>query len=343
MTRAALWLHVLLGVAALGFAWQSAHQVKAKNGGPSSVVLLDADKGEVVDVLYTWDKGSTHTTLEGKAKARSAVVDVDREVPAKKETPKKKDPHEPDEAPTAPEPTATPADRDKATLPGGKSVLTAIEALEPFKTKRTLGVVDEAKLEAMGLKTPLRSLVVKTARGKTLTLDVGEQSYGAQGRYARVRGDNVVHLIDAAIATGLEGGSDALLEKRLLTAELESIRGFSLKAGAATGGWVHVDKDQATKRFFAKSDDLSAKDDPAGKLMTTLRNLRATKLASADTKSTALAAAFVVDVDGQPVTIEIFERGTGDGQLARVGRWVFELSATQSKELLGDIDAALGS
>ena len=104
MTRAALWLHVLLCGVALCFAWQSAHEVKVKKGGPSSVVLLEAAKGDVVDVLYTWDKGSTHTTLEGSDKARAAIVEDDREVPA----PKEKEPKKADAA-AVPEPLALPA------------------------------------------------------------------------------------------------------------------------------------------------------------------------------------------------------------------------------------------
>lgn len=345
MTRAALWLHVLLCGVALCFAWQSAHEVKVKKGGPSSVVLLEAAKGDVVDVLYTWDKGSTHTTLEGSDKARAAIVEVDREVPA----PKVKEPKKADAA-AVPEPLALPAvvaqaEREQATLPGGKGVLTAIEALEPFKTKRTLGAVDDAKLEAMGLKAPLRSLVIQTRNGRTLTLELGEQSFGAQGRYARVKGETTVHLIDAAIATGLEGGADALLEKRLLTAELESISGYTLEVGAETRTFVHVDKDQATKRFFARKDDAAVKDDAAGKLMTTVRNLRGTKLASPDTVSSAGAAAavFVIDVENHKTKIEIFERGPSEGHQAKVGRFVFELTATQSKELLDDIQAATGT
>ncbi len=348
MTRTTLLFHTVLCVAALGFAWQSAHTAKAKKGGPSAVVLLDAEKGDVESLTYTWDKGVTRTVVGGTAKSRSAVVDVDREVPPKKEPPKKpatKD--EPAEAPVEPAAEKA-AEREQASVPAGKNVMTAIEALEPLKTKRTLGVVDDARLEAMGLKTPLRTLEVKTRAGKTLTLELGEQSYGAQGRYARVKGDATVHLVDAAIATGLEGGPDQLLEKRLITADLETIGGFQLKAGEKTGAWVHVDKDQPSRRYFGKRDDPASKEDAAGKLMTTLRNLRGTRLASAEATQKAgnAVAAFSVDVAGTPVVIQLLERGdTGapDGaMLARVGRWLYELTATQTKELLDDVDAIAG-
>lgn len=343
MNRATLWLHVVLCVVGLGFAWQQAHKETEKKGGPSSTVLLDADKGDVTGVVYTWDKGSTKTVVNGAGSVRSAVVDVDREL-AKKTPPKKKDDHGNDVAPEAIANDAPP-ERESVTVPGGKNVLSAIEALEPLKTKRTLGVVDDARLEAMGLKAPQRTLTITTKNKKTLTLELGEQSYGAQGRYARVKGDSVVHLIDAAIATGLEGGADTLLEKRLITADLEDITGFSYKSGDKSGAWTHVNKDQVSTRYFAKKDDPTAKDETAGKLMTTLRNLRGNKLAAKSVVDAlgAVVVSFTVDVSGAaPVVIDVVERADADADkgaaAARVGRWVYELTATQTKELLGDVE-----
>lgn len=346
MSRAALWLHIALCALALGFAWQSAHKEKEKKGGPSAVVLLDAAPGDVVSIGYTWDTGSTKTTVSGGAKNRSAVVELDREIP-KKAPPKKKDDHGKD-VDAAPEAIANdaPPEHERATLPGGKNLLTAIEALEPLKTKRTLGVVDDARLEAMGLsglKKPLRTLTITTKK-KTLELELGEASYGAQGRYARVKGDNVVHLIDAAIASGLEGGVDTLLEKRLLTTDLENITGFTVRSADKNGAWLHVDKDQPTTRFFAKRDDPTSKDEPAGKLMTTLRNLRGNKLFDAAAKPEALGSvvvSFVVDTVFGAVTVDIVERtdGEAEARVARVGRWVYELTPTQTKELTDDLGA----
>jgi len=350
MSRTTLWLHAALCVLALGFAWRTAHTEKEKKGGPSVTVLIDADKGDVVAVDYTWDKGSTKTVVAGSAKMRSAVVDVDREVPKKAPPKKKDDKNDKDDKDTKDQAPAAlveeAAEREKATLPGGKNVITAIEALEPLKTLRTLGVVDDARLAAMGLQPALRSLTVTTKK-KTLVLELGEASYGAQGRYARVKGDAVVHLIDAAIVTGLEGGADSLLEKRLLTAELDAINGFAVKStkkdSEKVAAFIHVDKDQASTRYFAKKDDPGSKDEAAGKLMTSLRNLRGNKLYTGDAGE--VVAAFVVDVAGAAVTIEIVERAdnaaadSAVGYVARVGRWVYELTATQSKELFDDVSA----
>lgn len=338
MSRVAMWVHVLAAVCALSFAWISAHRVEEKQGGPSSVELLDAAPDAIKTLAYRWDTGSTTSTFVGTKSARRAVVVVDREVPAKKKpTPAKKDPAEPE----IPEALAEPAAREQGTIPGGKAVLTAATALEPLKSKRTLGVVDEARLSAMGLAPPLRFLDITTVNGKQLHLEIGEQSYGAQGRYVRVVGDGTVHLIDHAVVNGLEGGLDSLLEKRVLLGELEQIRGFDVVVGDQKGSFLHVDKDQPSTRYFAARDQPTTKREAVGKLLTTLRNLRGTGLAGADVAVGASVTRFVVDVDGTAQAIEIFERADGTGHLARAGDFTWTLTATVGKELIDDATTAL--
>ena len=346
MTRASMWIHIGLCVVALGFAWRGAHAVRERTG-PSSTVLLAADEGDVVDVAYAWDKGTTHVRRD----AGALVVDLDRELPAKpaklakddkkndtkseQENDQTKDGDQPAPVVAPPAPT-----REKLRFPGGRPVDNALKALEPLRSKRTLGVVDDARLAAMGLAQPTRTLTVTTKSGRSVTLELGETSFGAQGRYARVKGDNVVHLIDAAVMSGVEGGPDTLLEKQPLTAELDEVRAYAVKAGDRTASFVHVARAQPAKRYFARRDDGETKDEAATKLLGTLRNLRGTKLADDATGAAAgaVVAAFAVDVGG-PVTVEIVERGDGAGHLVRVKPWTWELSATQARELLDDVDA----
>jgi hypothetical protein len=346
MTRFGMWFHVTLCAAALAFAWVSAHRVAEKKGGPSSVTLFDVAAGDVTKVVYTWDKGRTETGLVGRDDARRATVTIDRELPPKK--PEKKDEKKPenkDDAAAVEVPAAleAPPERETGVVPGGKTVLSAIAALEPLKTKRSLGVVDDdARLSAMGLTKPVRRLEVQ-AGNRSLVLEIGEASYGAQGRYARVAGSREVHLIDAAIVTGLEGGKDALLEKRLVPWELEKIAGFSLTRGDKTGAFVHVDRDQASVRFVAGKDDPATKKDAAGKVLSTLRNLRGTALASADAsaKASAVVVAVVIETESGPWSVDLVERGDSEGFLLRAGGFTYEATPTQARELQDDVDAAL--
>ena len=339
MSRVAMWLHVLAAVACLVFAQVSAHRVEEKKGGPSSVVLLETAADSIKTLAYRWDKGSTTSTFSGAKGERRVVVAVDREVPPRKEQPdtKKKLSDDVD----TPPPAIVDVVREQGTIPGNKAVIAAAAALEPLKTKRTLGTVDADKLLAMGLAPPLRFLDVTTASGKQLHLEIGEQSYGAQGRYVRVVGSADVHLIDQAVVNGLEGGLDALLEKRVLLAELEQIRGFGVVVGERKGSFVHVDKDQPSTRYFAAKDEPTIKREAVGKLLTTLRNVRGTGLASADVVAGAVAVRFAVDVDGTPQVITIFERADGTGHLARIGEYTWLLTATAGKELVDDATTAL--
>jgi hypothetical protein len=345
MTRASMWIHVGLCAVALALAWSAAHTVRVRSG-PSATVLLSAEAGDVVGVDYVWDKGATNVRRDGPL----FVVTLDREAPSKvdQKPDQKPDQKHANADPTAAKPSdgavaapdATPPVREKATVPGGRPVVNAIKALEPLRSKRTLGVVDDARLAAMGLATPSRTLQITAKAGQALTLELGDSSYGAQGRYARIRGDAVVHLIDAAIVSGLEGSADTLLEKQPVTTELEQVRGYVLKAGERTASFVHVAREQPTKRHFARRDDGVTKDESGTKLFGTLRGLRGTKLADAGVTAAGgtVVAAFVIDT-GEPLAVEIVERSDGAGHLARVPPWAWELSPTQTKELLDDVEA----
>jgi hypothetical protein len=345
MTRFGMWFHVSLCVAALAFAWSSAHRVAEKKGGPSSVTLFDVAAGDVTRVVYSWDKGRTETVLSGRGDARRATVTIDRELPPKK--PEKNDSRKDDQKDAAandvPAALEAPPERETGVIPGGKTVLSAVAALEPLKTKRSLGVVDdEARLGAMGLAKPVRRLEVQ-AGSRSLALEIGEASYGAQGRYARVVGSREVHLIDGAIVTGLEGGRDALLEKRIVPWDLEKIAGFSVTRGDKAGAFVHVDRDQPSVRFVAAKDDPATKKDAAGKLLSTLRNLRGSSLVSADAaaKAGAVVVAVVIETEHGSWPVELVERGDSEGFLLRAGGYSYEATPTQARELQDDVDAAL--
>jgi len=347
VTRASMWIHLGRGAMAMALAWRAAHTVRERTG-PSSTTLLAAEAGDVASVDYTWDKGTTRVQRDGA----TLVVSVDRELPPgpagkgdKKadngDASKGAEANADAGATAAVEAAAAPAPtREQQRFPGGKPVGNAVKALEPLRSKRTLGVVDDARLTAMGLAKPARTLAVTTRSGRSLVLELGDASFGSQGRYARVAGEPVVHLIDAAVVAGFEGGVDALVDKQPLSAELEQVRGYALRAGDRAATFVHVAREQPSKRHFARRDDTSAKDGPATKLFGTLRNLRGTKLADAAVADAAgsVVAAFAVEAS-EPFLVEIVERGDGGGHLARVQPWTWELSTTPAKELLDDVDA----
>lgn len=366
MSPRALLAHMAFAALALAFAWQRAHTAAAKDGGPSSMILLDARAGDVAAVTYTWPQGSTRVTPAGTAPVRSAVVEIDRVLDAPKDQKKPGSRAPSNEAskdgkageatagangPQAeadggqagpPASIAAPAEREQARFPGGKTVLASVESLEPLKTRRTLGAVDEARLRAMGLESSQRTLTVTTTSGRSITVDVGEQAYGGQGRYARVRGDDVVHLLEPAVVTGLEGTLDSLLEKRIVTADVADLVSYKVASSGQEKTFLHAHRDQPQKRRFVPQDDTSSTDDRPGKLMASLRNLRGTKLVN-EAELTAASVTAVVRLeleDRAPLVAELLERGDA-GYAVKVGSWAWQVSETQARELLGDITAAL--
>ncbi len=347
MSPRALIGHAVFLVAALAFAWVQGHRVEEKKGGPTSTVLLDAKKGDVVKVVYTWPKGSSTVESKGADNARTVVVDLSREVEKK---PEKKPANKPAAADAGPATESAdagtaqeaPPAREEVKFPGGHGVIRSLETFEPLKTRRTLGEEDAARLKAMGLDKPERSITVTTKSGKSVTLDVGESAYGGQGRYARVKGDSVVHLLEPAAVTGFEGSPETLMERRVVTADIDEIEGYSVRFGDKTAAFVQKDREQSAKRKFYEKDKADPSE-PGGKLMTTLRNLRATKVADARSAGSAVAT-FDVDVAGRPQQkVEILERVDGTGHLVKSGDWLFEISETQSKDLLDDLAALWAS
>lgn len=369
MTSRALITHLIFAALALGFAWRQANAVQEKGGGPSSMVLLDAKAGDVSEVTYTWAKGSSRVSSTGAEAARRIVVDLEREVEPKKDDKAKKDGQEAksgtdgkpaeetksdqqntdgktagaEAAPGAASESLPPVlSRERSRFPGGKGVSGALEGLEPLKTRRTLGPVDEERLKAMGLAAPERTLTVTTKSGQTLVLEMGESAYGGQGRYARVKGDAVVHLLEPGVVTGLEGSAESLMEKRILSADVENIEAFAARSGDKEKSFVHLEREQAAKRRFVPKEDPASTETEPGQLITTLRNLRAQKLVADEKSAGSVVASVRVDIEGRgPVGIEVLERADGAGHLVRTEGWTFEISQTQGKELLEDLDAAL--
>lgn len=366
MSPRTLIVHALACVLAVGFAWRMAHRVVEKQGGPSSRTLLDAAKGDVVSVEYKWARGTSKVTSTGAEKNRVVVVDLAREIEPpkdkdkdkkdkdKKDKDKKKDDAKTDAGPESVA-DAGPSDaseapvekkREEARFPAGKTVMNGVEALEPLKTRRTLGVVDAARLKSMGLDAPERFLVVTTKNGKTLELEIGESSYGGQGRYARVKGEQDVHLLESVIATGFEGAADTMMEKKPLPLAVEDIAGYDVRFGDKSAAFVHKDREQSAKRKFVPKDNLESSADEPGKLMTTLRNLRGGKLVADESMVGSAVASFKVDVvdKQEPIVIELHERVDGAGHVVRAtvskgNAWAWEISETQGKELLEDLEA----
>jgi hypothetical protein len=187
---------------------------------------------------------------------------------------------------------------------------------------------------------------VETSKGRRLELVLGDAAYGTQGRYAMVAGQPQVHLVDGGLVTGLEGGLDALAEKRVVTLPIERIAGLVLRRGTTSKGFAHVDADQTSLRRLEPLKEgrpTGEKSAAAGKALTSLRNLKGGRVITDVTVAATAPVSMMAEVEsasGKKFVIEVLLRPDG-GYWASAGGQLYELAETPAKELLGDVDAAL--
>lgn len=227
-------------------------------------------------------------------------------------------------------------------FPAGSSVVRSVEKLAPFIVDRSLSDVPQERLATMGLDDPKEELVI-VARGKTWRYQVGGKTYGGRGYYLRGE-DGVVHLAPGDALRGLEGTETKLAERRLVTLPLEDIAAASFERKGRKGRFVHTDRDQPKKRFFALEGSPEEKNDEASGAVGALRRMRSTRYLVPEEASPGdrpLALAFVLErADGGRVEGRIYEPQGGQA-LVVVDRWTAEVSEGQAKAVLDDVDAAL--
>lgn len=328
--------HAVFLVGALGLAFVASER-KAERGGDAEFVLFDVQPAALSRIEYAWPNGTATVDVGGSEKARALAVHVARTIEKKASA---KDAAAPDGGPegAADEPART----EESRFQGGRMVERAAEQVAPLKARRSLGEVDAERLKIMGLEAPERTLTVK-AGDRSITLEIGESTYGGQGRYARVKGERRVVLLESSIVSGLEGGPMQLMERRVVAAAPEDVVSATLKSGDRVGRFVQVDREQPQKRRFARADDPTAESEEANAFVSTLRGLRVVKYVQADElPATTEAGAFALELtEGRKLDGVVLEKADGSGHLVRVGPWTMELSTAQGKELVEDLAAAL--
>lgn len=329
--------HAVLLAVALAAAWWASTREEKKRGKDDVVVLADLDAKTLSKIAYVYPKGTTDVTVKRAGDAVDLTVAVARTVEAKPKKKKKGADAGVDDVDAGPEPE----EREESVFKGGRTVGKAVEALAPLTARRSLGVVDDERLATMGLKDPQRRITIE-AGGKTTVVEVGEPTYGGQGRYARVAGKPDVALLESAVVSGLEGGASQLMERKVFDAPPEDVLGLVVSVGARSVKFLHVDKDQPATRRWARADDPASDVDAAASFVSTLRGLRATAYPTeAAVVDAAPLGAFEVDVvKGEDVRGTILTKPDGGATYVKIGAWIVEVSAAQGKELVEDLRAA---
>lgn len=317
------------------FAWTDEEEASGEG-----FVLLDAEPDALTRITYTWPKGELELSFEGAGEARRPVAKLEHERPAEK--PEVERDAGPD-AGLADEPaTEVASPRETSRFPAGSVVSRSVDKLAPLRARRSLGVPDTERLEAMGLASPERRLVVE-AGGEKVVLDVGVETYGNQGRYARLGGQSEVFLLDSGATSGLEGSEVRLMEARLVVMNVGDIVSMNAASDGRSARFVHVERAQPTKRYFAPEGREDDKSEEASGLVTTLRSLRAKRYLDESTSAGARELAEVTfELDkSPPFVLSIFELPNQGGYRARAGGFVGELTEARGKKAIEDILAVL--
>lgn len=165
-------------------------------------------------------------------------------------------------------------DSTTTTFPAGKVALRALDHLFPLRVGPGLGQPDASRLEAMGLNPPLRSLELFGASNH-LQVELGAETYGKRGRYARLSGRPEVYVLPAGAWRGLEGSALRLMEPKLLHMNVEDVLAVTLERGNQKIAWQHLQREDGAKRYFALPDLESEPLEEVASLVSMLRNLRA--------------------------------------------------------------------
>ncbi len=108
-----------------------------------------------------------------------------------------------------------------------------LEQVAPLRARRTLGDLDDAQLEEIGLAESPGSFAL-TCGGTTHTFQIGGRAYGSGDRYARLESGGPVHLLGTERLQAIESAEFQLMERRLHTFEWTAVTELRLEAWGAS-------------------------------------------------------------------------------------------------------------
>jgi hypothetical protein len=338
--RAALIVHLVALALGLALAFSALKAPDDKKADSEEQTLLDGTLEDLERVSYSSQDGDVTLTPVDDGGERSWAVELVREVADK---------------PTAGEPQADAGVAgDGGTLeaekkprrfrfPAGRPVTRMLDKLAPFVVKRTIDDVPAERLASMGFGGDDVGTLEVTVKGRSLSFMVGGQTYGGSQRYLKDK-EGRIHLAPGAIFRGLEGTETRLSERRIVPLDVDEITQVLVAVGDKSRVFVHQDREQPKKRYFAAEEAPEEKSDEASAVVTDLRRLRAR----------AWLLPEEIDLDGRELlasfTVRRHEAGELSGKvfsakdgtaLVQVGNWSAHVTEGMAKGLVDDINAAL--
>ena len=140
-----------------------------------------------------------------------------------------------------------------------------LDGLAPLLAMRELVGVDDVKLESFGLNKP-EGTVKLTAGGRSATLELGGETYGAKDRYVRHLESGKYYVVDDELLKPLKFASTRLPERALFTYKVEEIDTVTLAKGDRTTSWTQHNKEDRAADWWERlaatgSGDVGKKDE----------------------------------------------------------------------------------
>lgn len=215
-----------------------------------------------------------------------------------------------------PNPHAPPKDDGTtAEFKAGKSGMTALEGLMPFKAKRQLEGITDEKLTELGLAEPDATLEIVRDGREPAVYEIGGNVYGGANVYVREVATGKVYVVDAKVIRPLQSGKQSLPERELVGVETKLIASMSvaMAGGDATAEFEQHNPDDAEAVYWSTSGG-SGKNDAAAAWIDKALRMRASGYVQSgdDTGALENVLSFTVrTTDRKTITVQV-KRGYDD-------------------------------
>ncbi|HMU40081.1 MAG TPA: DUF4340 domain-containing protein [Pseudomonadota bacterium] len=337
-----VYVHAVLAMLAVGFAYQTWTRDRTQTQ-TDSVVVLDAAKKDVASLNYqdetkeitvekrTGQDGEPYAWLVTKTKtkvpvpqpATASATGENKTSPtpnpqdAKATTPAENKPPTPAAAPTPAEkpaqPERPPEMKEVTTVKeyrGNDSAMELLNLFGPLKALRALGAVDDAKAKELGFVDSKKKLTVR-AKGLEYNFVLGGTSYGGGDSYVR-DGQGQVYLLSQRIAADFEFSDSRLMERKLHRFERADYDRIEVKVGEKTRVVVQGNRQNQQNFFFADGATPDKRDDTLKNWVEKLSRLAIGDYVARGEEPTADKAA--VAMSGAPKSGEIMNAHFFDGK-----------------------------
>ncbi|MFZ5481538.1 MAG: DUF4340 domain-containing protein [Myxococcota bacterium] len=313
-----VFVYATLLVLATGASWMryTSDDTKPREG----VVLVEAKSAELEKVVY--DGKDLDVTFEMREDAHGRYPWVTT-VENKK---KKVDGVETTEVKTQ-------------SFKAGSAADKLLENFGPLMALRTLDAVDDAKIEAFGLKEPETTVTV-VAGGRTSTLELGGETYGTKDRYVRHKETGKVYVVKDEPFKTLKFANTRLPERSLVAGKKEEIEGITLGLGGQTLVWTQKNKDDKAAAYWER-EGKPGKDESFGNWIDKVMKLKSTGYVQEGEAPTDPVPSFdlTVRAAGKPAeTMRLLEAGEDWFAQSESTRGMVKLSKGPASDVAEDVD-----